>query len=37
MSRINHGELTKGVDDWLLDVHVFNVGVNWYGAIIEYF
>jgi hypothetical protein len=24
-------------DDQLLDVHLFNVGVDWYGPIIEYF
>ncbi len=36
MSRINHGEPIEGVDDQLLDVHLFNVGVDWYGPIIEY-
>jgi len=34
--RINHGELTKGVDDQLLNTHLFNVGVDWYGPIIKY-
>jgi hypothetical protein len=36
LSRINHGELVIGIDDQLLDVHLFNVGLDWYGPIIEY-
>jgi hypothetical protein len=30
MSKISHGEPTKGVDDLLPNVHLFNVGVDWY-------
>ncbi len=36
MSKINHGEPIKGVDDQLPNAHLFNVGVDWYGLIIEY-
>ncbi len=36
LPKISHGELTKGVDDQLPDAHLFNVGVDWYGPIIEY-
>jgi hypothetical protein len=36
LSKISHGELAQGVDDQLLNVHLFNVGVIWYGPIIEY-
>jgi hypothetical protein len=28
LSKISHGEPTKGVDDQLLDVHLFNVGID---------
>jgi hypothetical protein len=36
MSRISHGEPSKGIDDQLFDTHLFNVRINWYGLIIEY-
>jgi hypothetical protein len=36
LSRISHGELAKGVDDQLPNAHLFIVGVDWYGPIIEY-
>jgi hypothetical protein len=34
--RISHGKLGEGVEDHLLDVHLFSVKVDWYGAIIQY-
>jgi hypothetical protein len=36
LSNISHGEPIEGVDDHLLDAHLFNVGIDWYGPIIEY-
>jgi hypothetical protein len=36
MSNINHGKLAKEVNDELPNVHLFNVGVDWYGPIIKY-
>ncbi len=36
LSKISHGELVEGVDDQLPNAHLFNVGVDWYGPIIEY-
>jgi hypothetical protein len=37
LSTINHGEPTKGVDDQLPNAHLFNVGIDWYGPIMEFF
>jgi hypothetical protein len=34
--KINHGEPVEGVDDHLLDAHLFNVRIDWYGSILEY-
>jgi hypothetical protein len=34
--RISHGEPVEGVDDHLLDAHLFNVGINWYDPMIKY-
>jgi hypothetical protein len=28
LSKINHGESTKGINEELFDVHLFNVGVD---------
>ncbi len=36
LSKISHEEPTKGVDDQLPNIHLFNVGVDCYGQIIEY-
>jgi hypothetical protein len=36
MFKISHGELAERVDDQLPNVHLFNVGVIWYGPIIQY-
>ncbi len=36
LSIISHGEPKEGVDDRLFDAHLFNVGIDWYGPIIEY-